>query len=659
MTEPIMAFVGNWEPLAFRRRRGVWPHARIEQHYEEEHSPEMIKRLRDVGVTFVITHFFKGFGLQAEADEIAKTARFIEQAHQAGIGVGAYISSNIFYETFLHEQPDAENWVGINYDGSKTTYFKQYFRWQFCYSNPAYVAYIRKVIDKAIEIGADLLHLDNFNWMPDHDYCHCEHCVEGFRRFLTDKLSAQQRKEMLGFEAVEHVFPPPGISEIRLQREVVPDPLMRLWIAYRTESLTGAWRALCEHARSRRDDIKMEFNGEALACIYNHTKMGVDFDRLLPDAWAFWGEDSFPPEIHPNGCIGGRWRSMKMAEAYGSHFFGYAFKSLGDDEAGRKGNRLLFAEHLAYNHNCVADVGDFHGRAGVPCFEDRAAELALLRKYEKWFADTTSAARVAVFRNGPSQAYCSITTQVIPYSVEQMLFLRSIPFDILMDSHLDRLGRYDVVIAPGTLCLTAAQREALLRFASDGGTLILIGQVGKYDEWGRRSEQSLPVQCGLDIGAAEAAVSGEHGQGRVHFRPPRLPEVVTEEIARRTFPEYREVWFYYPSRLWDEPADADDLAACVNEAIGGPVITHDGPRTLICQPRRKNRTLLMHVLQYEAGETIEAVTLKLRDLTTGVRSVRRIDFDDPSPRPVEFTENGGDVTVRLEALDVYAVLIIE
>ena len=70
-------------------------------------------------------------------------------------------------ETFLAEDPDIAEKVGLNYDGSQTIYFAQYFRWQWCYSQASYVDYMKKTIDKAIAIGADLLHFDNYNWMPD------------------------------------------------------------------------------------------------------------------------------------------------------------------------------------------------------------------------------------------------------------------------------------------------------------------------------------------------------------------------------------------------------------------------------------------------------------------------------------------------------------
>lgn len=183
---------------------------------------------------------------------------------------------------------------------------------------------------------------------------------------------------------------------------------MRLWIAYRADVLGSNWREFVAYARSKKPDIRMEFNGEALAAIYNHAKMGVDFDQMLPVTWAFWGEDGYPPAVHDNGCIGGRFRSMKMAEAYGSHFFGYAFDGPGTTKQGKARNRLLFAEHLAFNNDCVADMGGFDEMGHLPDFRTRGTEMTLLRDNEDAFVGARTIAEVAVFRNAPSQAYSAI-----------------------------------------------------------------------------------------------------------------------------------------------------------------------------------------------------------------------------------------------------------
>src|SRR5271157_515602 len=58
-----VVFVGNWEPLAFRRRQGGVS-VDVKESYRREHTEETVLKLKAAGVTMVITHFYK-MGLDA------------------------------------------------------------------------------------------------------------------------------------------------------------------------------------------------------------------------------------------------------------------------------------------------------------------------------------------------------------------------------------------------------------------------------------------------------------------------------------------------------------------------------------------------------------------------------------------------------------------
>jgi hypothetical protein len=66
-----MVMVGNWDgdPL-FRNRRGGNP-AWYREEYDREHSEDAVIKLKQMGVTMVITDLFKGFGLEAEKSDRA------------------------------------------------------------------------------------------------------------------------------------------------------------------------------------------------------------------------------------------------------------------------------------------------------------------------------------------------------------------------------------------------------------------------------------------------------------------------------------------------------------------------------------------------------------------------------------------------------------
>jgi hypothetical protein len=94
---------GSWEPLYFRVRRDgapdYTPTAEQLAAYQREHSPEMVARLKDLGVNFVMMHCNKGGGLEAERESMADAVRFARLCHDNGLRVGVYVG------------PDPETWL--------------------------------------------------------------------------------------------------------------------------------------------------------------------------------------------------------------------------------------------------------------------------------------------------------------------------------------------------------------------------------------------------------------------------------------------------------------------------------------------------------------------------------------------------------------------
>jgi hypothetical protein len=61
-----------------------------------------------------------------------------------------------------------------------------------------------------------------------------------------------------------------------------------------------------------------------------------------------------------------------------------------------------------------------------------------------------------------------------------------VPFDVLRDTDLvdAAMSAYDTIILPNIACLSAAAREALVRFAGAGGTVVASFETGQFDEAG-------------------------------------------------------------------------------------------------------------------------------------------------------------------------------
>ena len=134
-----------WEPLMMFRRVGMqFEDIEANAHWSEDwfrrlHGEEYIRKLAEAGFNCVTTHFHKGFGMVAEAEEMEMTRRLIKLCHRYGIRVLTYVQSmSLMYETFFAEAPEAKSWLQRDKDGRVPTYGDQYWRVFPCFSHDGY-----------------------------------------------------------------------------------------------------------------------------------------------------------------------------------------------------------------------------------------------------------------------------------------------------------------------------------------------------------------------------------------------------------------------------------------------------------------------------------------------------------------------------------------
>ena len=93
-----------------------------EKDYAREHTEEAVRKLKELGVTMAVIHFYKGFGLEAEKEHMDDARRLADLCRKHGIRVGVYVGSTIAYETFLHEKPEAKEWFVERHLGRPVVY---------------------------------------------------------------------------------------------------------------------------------------------------------------------------------------------------------------------------------------------------------------------------------------------------------------------------------------------------------------------------------------------------------------------------------------------------------------------------------------------------------------------------------------------------------
>ena len=231
-----ICFVGNWEPMAFRLRRGNVPRD-WQKDWEWQHEKSTADKLKAAGINMVITHFYKGLGLEHEKRDLEYTRKILDNLRADGMYAGGYIGSTLFSETLYEEVPGSDGWKQMDHRGEPITYGDQYFRERADFTQQGYRDQIKKAVRLALEdYDLDLIHFDNFYTMFPLDAGYTDHIQYLFREYLAEKYTPEQRRERLGFDTVSRIRPP------RVEnRPMAPvsDPLVQEWIVFRVEKLTG------------------------------------------------------------------------------------------------------------------------------------------------------------------------------------------------------------------------------------------------------------------------------------------------------------------------------------------------------------------------------------------------------------------------------------
>jgi len=461
-----IVMAGSWEPLPFRVRRdgsdGYTPTPEQRAAYAREHSPEMVARLKALGVNFVMMHCYKGFGLEAERESMGDAVRFAKLCRDAGLRVGVYNNSGTMgWELFFKEVPEAKDWAVLDRNGKPLTYGRATWRYYWNRNHPDAQAFYKRIVHFAVnDIRADLLHFDNYSVGPGSEPV----SVRRFRDYLRHTFTPAER-ERLGFRDLEAVGPamsgPPD------------NPLRRAWLDFSCQSLADSYYDMARYARTLRPDILVECNPGG---VRDRIVPPIDHGRLLQGGEAFWDEGE-PPGFR-NGQLHSRIRTYKVARRMDNIAFTYCMTP------------LEMAEAMAFNRDCLGcicwfEYGKIVGKPGSsePGSPEIAPFVRFFHRRRDVFRDAAVVADVAVLRGFPSEVFADPKNAEPTARVEQTLIEKRVPFQLLYDQQLDDLKRYRVLVLAGCVALSDRQIDQIRRYGESGGRLGIIGPAATHTEW--------------------------------------------------------------------------------------------------------------------------------------------------------------------------------
>jgi len=650
LAQPVV-MVTNHEPLMFRRRVGAGTDAA--EAYEYEHSEAAVEALARRGVTWHRTHFYKGFGLRAECEEIERTKRFVQLCHRHGIKVEVYIQwGTLQYETLLAECPDMRDWCVVTEDGhyAGINYSHQYFRYRPCTVREGFWKYLRKVIDVAIdEVKADGLGFDNVSDTTEPESCHCPQCRVAFVAFLKQKYrvdTAEGRRlatERFGFAVLDHITPPTfNRWNAAYTCRVVRDPVMQEWIDFRCTNHTRRVREVWEYVKARAPQVVVEHNLYPGMGFNQPWWSGTSLTALLPYLDVFWDEMSPGAPGFRNGVLLHRAHSMKLAETAGRMVFNSNEAPSPDTQ------RIAIAENLAFNqgHPSVFGGSASFARGQLP---DSDSLIAFRQAHDELFAGTTSAAQVGVFESERSLRLNLVEPHYAEVLAFQSLLAGHVPFALLTTLDEAILKRYAVLVLPDTECLDANEAERIVDYVRNGGGLVLTGRTGQYDSWYRQRPASvLATLLESATGGDGAPRRATFGRGRV-IGLPRLEPTIPFEYGTTD-------WAILP-KYWHLPKNHAAFLRAIAWALAGRSLADiTAPLGVAAEMRRTaDGRLLIHLLDYDADRRSTTAGITVRGMKVGAARLWMPATDDQS-RSVRTTAARGSVRLAVGAVRRYAIV---
>jgi hypothetical protein len=634
------------EPIDFLLRRGDHE-SDIVQHYATMLSPENIQRMADAGVKWGRLFFYKGFGLEYERPAMEQSKKAADQMHKLGMKVSLYMGGTMFTETLYRELPEAKGWEQRDQWDRPITYGAQTYRHYACPNEPKYRDYLRKVI----KIGVEEFHVDEFAFdnimlQAEPKSCHCARCVAGFHAMLKRRYPTKEAAlgrfglpdtDWLMLHDWQSETEPDGVSELS-------DPVLQEWVRFRCESLARYANDLHDSTKALDPKVAVLFNIKGVYS-FNRYWTNAVYQPLYAGKIDLMAFDTGGYDEHidaQTGALISQIRSYKMARRL----------ETGCEDAFATDVRA--ATHMSFGYQKPV-AGLAAAPMGSGAFNTFTPMLEFFREYnDRYYTGVDNVADVAVLRTWASMAY-SVSAAYVPTTlVEQVLIQYKVPWDLLFEEQMDRIGQYGVVVLAGQECLSDAQAAALLKYVREGGTLVLAGSNGVYDEW--REKRAKPA-----LGGARA-----EGKGRVVV----IAEVVRGDKVARSVganddPEpgaaaQRGVHMNPPQ--WVLPKNAEEICKAVAAGLsGGLSLTCGAPLTTVMEMQKRAATqeVIAHFVNFETKKRVGAFAVTVRkQFPAAVKSVMCLSPERDEAVKLEFAEAGGVVKFMVPEMGVYSMVVV-
>lgn len=654
----------SFEPLAFYKREGFWwkaPPVNYEDWYIRGHSEEIIKALADLGVNLVSTHFFKGYGMQSDLEDLKNTEHLIKNCHRYGIKVLLYVQmGSLFMETFLKEISQARDWLSMDPEGKPIAFGRvvsSYHRLVPCKSNPGFIEYIKKVFRKAlVEFQGDGIHLDNLSLYPNA--CYCQICEKKFKEYLSKKYTKEEAQELFGFHDFSYLDPPPTFRSY--------DPVSREWVNFKCDVMREILEELKNYAKSLKPDSLFSvhvtyswyMSGDHLLKVSQGPEtIPRDLDMVVAENYNF-------PRISDYGELISTIREYKIAFINGHSAMPFGWLPAEGRPSYRDGG-ITFIPTPAEAKLALGELAAFGGHVsgglwitmpykGRFAFEDENLNRVLKEYYnflstnEELFMNLESLSGTALLRPTASLLNTYDITSPCVTGMEQLLIQGHIPFDIILERHLNiaDLAKYQVLILPNVTCMTDEQVDTVKQYVDQGGSLVAIGDTSLYNQNMEyyRDEYGLAELMGISRLDDEFPpfLFSDYGRGKVLYFSSKdfLPGHFVEETR------------YVPSL----PRGWKDKVQLVKQ-LHKPLLETNAPETLVINTFTREKEILVHLLNYRVDQEVKDLSISIR-IPNGkeIQAITHLSPDGPLRERLSFEHRKDNLCFRIPKVGIYSIV---
>ncbi len=504
----------NWnhEPIDHLRRLGEnkisiftlgeW----LPEWYDRLHSVELIKKGAEMGINTIYTHFFKGFGLIHEHDDMERMREFVEIAHKYGVEVIGYIQlGTLNYETLLDEIPNLKEWIAVDTNGKPLTYGSHYYRWRPCLESREFIEYYKKVLLYGLKhVGLDGFHFDGSRVRE----CYCDKCLASFRKYLNETI--KNPRELVGLNHFNHVEFPPEVSYWTGGVDEVHDVIT----LYR-----GRFRHLQLHkAQSELFDFIKENGGKHV--LHNPGLLRPDFGgyidpQLNPKSCDFVFGENNNFIVHKNGKNEHQVLAYKVAERFNFKLFDapwlHMSKSPTDDED------VVIPNEKSIIDRFLTQGMIFGNISGAPWFVRSQKMGSKVTIDDENHYNTTKNAFDYFKQNAELYDAKTVTKVKLLYATDTFygyvktgyvdfqktandLTKNGVPYSIITEDQIDNVEQGEVIVLPNYRYAPTSQYEKIKSATERGVRVLMIGSYGLCTENGKERDHRNPIRNlqGLD-----------------------------------------------------------------------------------------------------------------------------------------------------------------